>query len=169
MADITLPRWIITQMCMPHGHRTATKPVIAVSMGQRNQSHNRFEESYSPGVYQPEVINGVFEHWEYRFWCMVTWPPSTQILAECRACGHLGEQDKAVRQGHMSQGGCAKKLCDAFDLLLRDKLCVICDVRTTRTKWGVPICSSGCMQAWCEQESQPKALLNALQLVGGQY
>lgn len=167
MADITLPRWIITNRCMPAGRRTAPKPVLVVPVAQHEIS-GFSKGSYfdRPGAYQPQVIKDVFEHWEYRFWCMCTWPPAIQILAECRVCGHLGEQDPMIRQGHFKQSGCAKRLCAAYSLLLKDMKCVICDKKALRAKWGVPLCSSACTQAFCEQESQPNALKAALELVG---
>lgn len=168
MAELTLPRWIITNICMPHGYRTAPKPVLIVPPQERDLGYSTRYYSEKTKGYDPPVLKDIFEHWEYRFWCMAVWPPSTQILTECRCCGHLGEQDKTIRQQHFKQSGCSKRLCNAYSLLLRDMACVICDKKAHNAKWGVPLCSSACTQAWCESESQPKALLEALKLTEDQ-
>ncbi len=163
MAELTLPRYIITQRCMSAGHRTAKKPVLIVPYIMKSIL------SYgSSNVYEPLECKGVFEKWEYRFWAMACTGELTRasLIAECRGCGSIGSGDSSSRQLHFAHGGCAKRLCAAYKLLLRDRMCVICNVKTSHTKWGVPICGSTCEQAWCEVETCPSALRLALQLVG---
>lgn len=168
MAEITLPRWILTNMCMPGGRRTAPKPVLVVN---GREEYKRDRHSASGSKYMPKEEKGVFEGWEYRFWAAVSVSTrsSASFLTECRGCGNVGGNTIEVRRLHWQHGGCAKKLCAAYKLLLKDKLCVICDCKTSRERWGVPLCGSACEQAWCETESQPKALLAALLLVGDNY
>lgn len=163
MANIELPRWIITNRCMSAGYRTAKKPVLIVSIVP-----GRFTYSPNSSVYEPIELKGVFEKWEYRFWAMACTGELTRtsLVAECRGCGTIGSGESASRQLHFAHGGCAKRLCAAYKLLLRDKICVICNAKTGHTKWGVPMCGSACEQAWCEVETCPKALHEALQLVG---
>ncbi len=163
---LDFPRWIITNRCMSAGHRTAKKPVLIVP-----RSSFSFNERVFGGhsdAYEPAELKGVFEKWEYRFWAMAHSGELTRasLIAECRGCGNIGSGDSASRQLHFAKGGCAKRLCAAYKLLLRDKVCVICNAKTSQTKWGVPMCSSACQQAWCEIETQPSALTNALALVG---
>ena len=159
MAEITVPRWLIANKCMPGGRRTAPKPVLVIETPAR--LGKRF------GAYEAPVIAGQFEHWEYRFWAMGVIGNTGVALTECRCCGHVGKRDMKIRRLHLSQGGCATKLCEAYKLLLRDRKCVVCDQKTLFKKWGVPICSSSCEQAWCEVEAHPSALQAALQLVKG--
>lgn len=169
MAEITLPRYILTTMNMPGGRRTAKKPVFKAPAPPMSWwDRHKMQE---PKGYQPEELKGVFEGWEYRFWSMNTWlSPSAKygkgIITECRGCGTVGSTEQKIRQMHFNQGGCAKRLCAAYKLLLRDKLCLVCNTKTTQQKWGVPLCGSACQQAWCETETQPKALIDALLLVG---
>lgn len=170
MADIQVPRWLITQMCMPCGRRTAKKPVLVIP----------HSGGYAPGVYlsglhvmhplkpneyAPQTFHGVFDGWEYRFWSLLSFDHGT-ITAECRACGNIVGNSQEARKLHSATGGCFKKLVAAFQLLRKDKRCVICDARTSKEKWGVPLCSTACTQAWCETETTPAALLFALQLIG---
>lgn len=172
MADITLPRWIITQRTMPYGVRLPKRPalIVASSYPPGDNSwligEDRLPMLPPKGSYIPLEIKGVFEKWEYRFWAMVP-VGNDRILAECRACGHNENAIKTtVRQQHFQMGGCTKKLCAAYNLLLRDSKCLICDKWTTQRKWGIPLCSSACMEAWCTSEPTPKALAEALKLVG---
>lgn len=158
MAEIRLPRWIITNKCLPAGHRTAKKPVLVVPV----------EAWAHRNPYVPQGLPEVFEPWEYRFWAMALLDNApAAALIECRACGSLQGHTRQARVFHHAQGKCTSKLCEAYKLLLKDERCLICDAKTGQTKYGVPLCSSACVQAWCEAEPQPKALMNALLLVGG--
>jgi hypothetical protein len=170
MAEITLPRWIITQKCMPSGRRFTKKPPFPYEPPVLPQWKNHFfggVESTQRGsettFFIPGEIRGVFEGTEYRYWCADTSNPAC-LVAECRCCGSVFGNENA-RVLHISQMGCSKHLVAAYKLLLRDKVCLICNNKTTREKWGVPLCSSGCQQAWCEEEAQPAALKQALSLV----
>ncbi len=87
------------------------------------------------------------------------------VIAECRGCMSVFS-DTIARKLHLGQMGCAKRLTAAYKLLLKDKMCVICNMRSYKEKWGVPLCSSICEQAWREVESQPDPLKAALLLVG---
>jgi hypothetical protein len=169
MAELTLPRWIITNKTMPGGWRTAPKPVLVAPIehppdeylsGSGFRILTRREKGY-----EPATQIGVFENWEYRFWAADLYTGGS-VATECRSCGHEKGRTRAARKTHHAMGGCAKRLVAAYDLLLRDKKCVICDSVTGQKHWGVPLCCSACQQAWCEVEAQPKALTAALQLVG---
>jgi hypothetical protein len=163
-----IPRWIITQKTMPFGCRQDKKPVLVVVV-EDSWSHAKSYGSWlhrDKDAYQPLEIPGLFKNWEYRFWAMVPTGPG-KILAECRCCGNMAVTcDTPTRQLHFAKGGCTKRLCAAYDLLLKDSKCLICDHWTSSKKFGVPICGSACLQAFCESEPQPKALAEALALVG---
>lgn len=107
-----------------------------------------------------------FKKWEYRFWVADIDAKGRLAAAECRCCNAQFHQMEG-RQQHLSKNGCSVKLVEAFKLLLMDKKCVICNKWTQGQVWGVPICSSGCEEAWCTAEAQPDALTAALQLVAG--
>ena len=157
VATITLPRWVVRQMCMPAGRRNTKKPQVEAATYRGFGVH--LGKTYSP----PDE-HGVFENWEYRFFARASIGEKSHIT-ECRSCGAITPESRNARQEHHKHGGCAKKLTEAYKLLLRDCRCVICDLRTTKTKWGVPMCSSGCEQAWCETEASPNCLVGALMLV----
>ena len=166
MAEVIVPRYFLTQL-MPHGLRTGKKPVWVIPVEEKHYTYrNRAEESaraFAVSMFIPFDKPHVFQAWEYRFWgmAMIDNAPYT----ECRCCGAMGGPSPATRKRHHEQGGCTTRLIDAFTLLLKDKLCVICDCKTARKKWGVPLCSNACEQAWCESEICPVALSFALKLV----
>jgi hypothetical protein len=115
--------------------------------------------------FNPPEIAKLFEGWEYRFWAADLDNPQA-VIVECRCCKALFSNDQdAARKKHLSELGCSKRLTAAYKLLLRDMVCVICNHKTTREKWGVPLCGSGCMEAWCTCEGQPDALKEALKMV----
>lgn len=165
MANIRVPRWILAQMCLPAGRRTGKKPVFKAPCICTSSSSHWSTPKKKEG-YASTDIPGVFENWEYRFWAMTSWPLNTNVFAECRCCSHTEGEDITLRRLHFKQGKCTRKLIAAYKLLQKDSLCVICDHRTNHEKWGVPLCSSSCEQAFCETEAQPKALTAALLLVG---
>ena len=166
MAEIILPRRIIANKCMPGGWRGLKKPKFIIPGGYSPGHISRFGPAcHDEKRFQPVVIPGVLDNWEYRFWAIVVF--NNRVVAECRCCGAEGGADTKERQEHFERGGCSRKLCRAYLLLIKDKVCVICDkVRMDKRKWGVPLCSPECEQAWCENEAQPKCLTAALMLVG---
>jgi len=163
MAEILVPQYITTQMCMPYGTRQSKKPMLPVE-SNLVACYVRTKYGVIKGGYTPKEVPGVFENWEYRFW-MCEFNTKNTPIPECRACGAIGPLSAAGRKSHFV-GGCAKKLCKAYELLKKDARCVICDIKTSRTNWGVPLCEGMCTQKWCESDCQPKSLLNALQLIG---
>jgi hypothetical protein len=155
VAEIIVPQWVTTQMLMPAGRRYGKRPVFVEPQLPIRSFASRSEHLL------PE--EGPFKLWEYRFWAMTTW--MVGYVAECRACGVVESRDTVARSAHLSSEGCAKKLCAAYKLLLRDNMCVICNTLTRGQRWGVPICGDACELRWKEQEAQPLSLMHALALV----
>lgn len=102
-----------------------------------------------------------FQNWEYRFWAAEIQDEKLNV-AECRVC-QVCFPDNDARKLHIGKMGCSKVLCAAYGLLLKDRLCVICNHWTKYEKWGVPICSAACIEAWCTSESQPASLKGAIE------
>jgi hypothetical protein len=104
-----------------------------------------------------------FANWEYRFWAveLMNWTPQ---CAECRNCRKVFG-NMTTRRKHPAEHDCFRTLIGAYELLLRDKKCVICDKYTSAKAWGVPLCSTTvCMNTWMHLDAQPNALLQALSL-----
>ena len=160
MAEVSVPRYLIAQKCLWGGWRQPPKPEIP--------KPPKPTYSAKPSVKITEVaslmLNG-FALWEYRFWAAALSLDERSVTAECRGCQAVFSNEKA-RKAHIGDVGCAKRLTEAFKLLLKDKMCVICNMRSYQEKWGVPLCSPACVEAWCKVESQPDALKLALGLVG---
>lgn len=110
------------------------------------------------------VLKG-FDLWEYRFWAAQQSEDNRTVIAECRGCMSVFS-DPIARKEHLGRMGCSKRLCAAYKLLLKDNMCVICNMRSYQEKWGVPLCSKACVEAWCKVETQPEPLLAALMLAG---
>lgn len=166
MANIEVPRWLIGQICMPGGVRMSKKPVLVIRHTPNvfGTGHRALHIMHPGTEFVPQTFQGVFDGWEYRFWSLTAW--ETTLVAECRACNNIVGSSQEARKLHSALGGCFKKLVASYQLLRKDKRCVICDSRTAKEKWGVPLCSSACTQAWCETETQPNALVAALALIG---
>lgn len=150
-----LPRWLVYKKCLPGGRRLAKKPV--------------FEPPRSVFERRPLITDAVknlamWDNWEYRFWAADV-NEGNCVVSECRACGSMfgGQEGRAI---HLAKMGCAKKLVAAFKLLLKDRRCVICNEKTSKDKWGVPLCSDICANTWMHEESQPPPLQAALELIG---
>jgi hypothetical protein len=104
-----------------------------------------------------------FDNSEYRFWGVdvVNNVPSVVV---CRYCAS-SSFSKAFRDAHNEDTGCFGKLVGAYNLLRKDMVCVICNMRTKNTEWGVPLCKDGdCIDKWCHEDFTPEALEAALQL-----
>ena len=84
-----------------------------------------------------------------------------------RRGGHRRAHTAArLRARHRRADGCAKRILTAYGLLLRDKLCIVCDTHTSHTEWGAPMCMGGtCKDIYMHEESQTGALEKALVLV----
>src|ERR1700676_3153551 len=148
---------------MAHGRRFPKKPVLPNTWPKREQGivvHDARKE------YIPKEIDELFKGWEYRFWAADISVNTRSVIAECRCCGNIGGADINARHLHLNQGGCSRRLCAAYKLLLRDMVCIICNTKTHLQKWGVPICGNSCQEVWCVSDSQPPALKRALELVG---
>jgi hypothetical protein len=157
VCQVVLPRYMIRQKCLWGGWRQATKPVLLVPVSKPQA--NIIDTVKACGL----VLPG-FMHWEYRFWAATLSEDKLSTIGECRACGAVLSSEKG-RRLHGADMGCSGKLTDAYKLLLKDSICVICNMRSYKTKWGVPICSEACNTAWCGVESQPQALTLALALI----
>jgi len=171
MGEVIVPRWVISQCFMPGGRRTSKKPQLKVEAYKGYVPTGDYGPNLhimhplKPSDYVPQTFTGVFDGWEYRFWSLASYAHGI-IVAECRSCGNIVGWSQEARKIHAATGGCFKRLVAAYQLLRKDKRCVVCDARTVKEKWGVPMCSTACTQAWCETETTPNALVAALNLIG---
>lgn len=168
-----IDRWFILSKARQGGIRHGALPKfvppiveapVRVGMGfQPSLPLVRYVPTGSTLTYKPPLTKE-FENWEYRFWVADIDASGRLASAECRCCNSLFHIMEG-RRLHGANNGCFVKLTSAFKLLLRDKKCVICNQSTIKQTWGVPLCGSGCMEAWCSIEGQPDSLTAALQLV----
>ena len=172
-----LPRYLIHKLAIPTGLRLDKRVRLVPSYVGTTFHTNFGRRDYFPQVetttgdlWTPQIKHNEelqFDTSEYRFWCVEIRDQDSGIpsTAVCRACEQIHFR-KTVRQKHQETVGCTKRLIKAYELLLRDKRCVICDAHTQNRKWGVPLCNTrACTQKWCQVEPQPIALYNALELV----
>ena len=167
--DQFVPRWMISKMIHRGGQRLPKKVSFAqpvIPFVQRDWK--RYISGGTTMMSRQKLVmddkNFAFDNWEYRFWCVETTDIGPQ-LATCRMCGSSFFA-KEARRSHLNADGCAKRILTAYGLLLRDKLCIVCDTHTSHTEWGAPMCMGGtCKDIYMHEESQTGALEKALVLV----
>jgi hypothetical protein len=105
---------------------------------------------------------------DYRYWFGSK--STYSMFAMCRCCR---EQywTTGTRKGHLHDrvANCNKYITHAIKLLRLDHKCAICDVKTGKQKWGVPLCSVECMKKWMYDGYEAKsveALALALERAG---
>lgn len=186
MAEIRIPRWLITKITLSGGCRLDKRPKLVAPPVV--SPYDRYRAYWPGGVtagkatpmveasvkgFKP-ITSGVtadvgFENWEYRFWAVDLNIGQTAIMAQtCRGCSAVYYTKKG-RQTHMNAIKCTVKLTQAYLLLQRDKKCVICNKQTRRQVWGVPLCDGACQKVWCEEIEKPESLEAALQLVEANF
>lgn len=96
---------------------------------------------------------------EYRFW------RSAGQDGMCRNCLAI-VKGATERKEHQRKFSCTTTLLEAYELLLRDKKCVICDSDSSQTKWGIPLCKPMCVARWqFEAGAGAPPLRQALELI----
>lgn len=149
-----LPSWIVGSKTIYH---TSTRPSKRVRPDwikehYRTMSHQpRTRVITGPQQRLPGIIitstklvparTGPLHLNEYRFW------RAFEGRGRCRQCLKLFDTQKE-RIAHQKAEGCTRILVDAYDLLLRDMKCVVCDNKTDKSKWGVPLCNNVCLYRW---------------------
>lgn len=156
-----LPRWLVLKKA-------------GYGAGQRLQKWRKFEKPAPPPstarwllgpahyqARQAELQAKIENHDKYRFFAIYVDPTTNSgEYSVCRACGHVCYTEDE-RRAHLRLQGCAKTLVKAYEYLLRDMKCVICDCKTSQKKWGVPL-HFGCERNWQEDSPTPSGLELAL-------
>jgi hypothetical protein len=173
-----VPRWMLRKICEHNGVRLPKRklwepPVVPHERvgPPTNLVRLRHDRTvHTPIERQAQVLADKqfdFENWEYRFYCVEV-QDRAPCLATCRRCSSSFFARKA-RRAHIGENGCSKAVLRAYELLLRDKKCVICDTRTEHCEWGVPLCCTNkCKDAFMHEEIQSEALEAALLVVENQ-
>jgi hypothetical protein len=159
------PRWLIYKISYPAGHRQTklVKPVW--------DNYARGTSECLPFVpMRPNSNKLDFDNAEFRFWAIEKDIDGSALASICRSCGSIlgtnGPVTKITRANHLELHRCAINLVDAYKLLHRDMKCVVCDIKVTKMKWGVPLChSASCLNTFMFEEPQSDALAGALMLV----
>ena len=111
----------------------------------------------------PKKLDEV-KHGDYRYWAGYHPQEHNPAYATCRSCGQVC-LNKEDRQKHSRDEGCGRLLTDAYKLLLRDRICVICDLPTQVQHFGLRLCCKDCVHEWCFKQRCPKSLMHAIQIV----
>jgi hypothetical protein len=167
-----VPRYLIRKICEKNGVRLFKRPLFVAPHENIVRSKGtgivKYSENIETTIERCKVVLNdprlLFSNWEYRFWC-VECNDAGPLLVTCRTC-NASYFHKEGRKTHLNENGCATKLLKAFSLLKRDKLCIVCDTKTTNEEWGVPMCDTNvCKDIFCHEESQSTGLENALIMV----
>lgn len=164
-----LPQWLVNVRTT---HHTSTRQPKRVRPDWIKQQYRHFPERRNlhgaRAPMQQYVTNstklkpsqtGPLNLNEYRFW------RSSDGIGRCRHCWHAYRTPED-RKAHQKEFGCTRVLTEAYKLLLRDEICVVCDTKTDKTLWGVPLCSNTCVFRW---QFEAGAGTYAVQLAIGLY
>jgi len=136
-----LPNWVIATLIRPHGLRLPPRDPHWEPPKTRKKSllGKYYEKRDKDAV---TVRDGNLENAEYEFYAGVDFQSAPS--SHCRCCHHMvfGAEE---RKRHKDKD-CHATLKAAYKLLCIDMACVMCDARTLRKKWGVPLCSNECIQ-----------------------
>jgi hypothetical protein len=87
----------------------------------------------------------------------------------CRACGK-NVYTPAARAAHMEETKHTQLLVYAFGKLRKDEACVVCDAKTCKSSWGVPLCQkTQCLNEWKYGTKWQDAVTQAVRLVRKEY
>lgn len=170
MGELTqIPEWLLAKKHFSGGIRSPKR-------GRWYDSENRtvFNRKTGTGFggYQPNLALNTFgisgelnplTQGDFRYWNGLTLA-TNRSYAACRNCGEIHHSHK-TRKEHLKQEGCGSKLTNAYRLLAKDDRCVICNDKTRKKNWGIPLCSKDCEHEWAYVTRRPDALVAALDLV----
>lgn len=175
MSIITIPRWFIRHQAIRTGMRLPVRPKFVSPVTDRKQW------GFIPTVIPPNsgpisdvdirrpidaVTGDKFDPADFRFWGVYLNIYNVVQKCTCRNCGGV-VISQHLRRHHSEVLECYDKLVKAYNLLELDSKCVICNVKTSSRKWGVPLCSKKCVNDWCFHTIRPESVSAALELVIG--
>jgi len=163
MATIpNIPDWFIAKAVRPGGVRLPKRKKYEEPpqprygfLGRMRQENSIIGSGPTPG----EKLS----YGDLRYWVGYDSPLANPAYAACRACGEVHTTAKE-RKEHSRKWGCGRLLTEAFKLLLRDRICVVCNEPTRKQTWGMPICSEECKKEWSYVTRCPDSLHQAIEL-----
>lgn len=182
MTKLVIPRWFIRHQCVRTGTRLpkwkAFEPPIAnygFHAGRNATMHSILHPQNIPPnsgpVYDVDIKRPIdtvsgdkFDPADFQFYAVGMNVYNVAQKCTCRSCGGV-IISAHLRRKHSEVLGCYDKLIKAYKLLDLDQKCVICDTRTIGRRWGVPLCSKGCVKEWCFHIVRPASVSAALDLV----
>ena len=162
----SVPIWVLRMATMRGGRRLPHVEHLERPQPQQT-GFNYLPAHYSgnttqttPIHHEPWTDGDNLAHHQYRWWVGSQWKQSQS--STCRACHHTFYSERDREQHHKTTK-CRSKLTHVYSTLLRDKNCVVCDKRTGRATWGVPLCSKTCQEYW--KLNEPLSLIHELKVV----
>src|SRR5271155_418370 len=107
MAELRVPRYLITQKGYTGGWRPAKKPKLPVVY---KSTFTPVSGMFSPKLELPDLEK--FDAWEYRFWAAEAPAEGGEPISECRCCKSIFASVKN-RRAHGGPTGCFHKLTKA--------------------------------------------------------
>lgn len=146
---LKVPNALIRRLCYPTSYRLPKMEHMQYPPKPADTVKKPYVPSHVPTrLTQPTVQpsstldyeKGNLKNDEYRFF--VGYPSTASTHSTCRWCQGRFETETA-RKAH-KKAECKRKLTDLYAVLLKDSNCVMCDNRTPREYWGIPLCSATC-------------------------
>jgi hypothetical protein len=160
---MTVPLWVLRQTILPYGARLRKKPPKWEE--SKMKTFPLYQRSRTSWRDSGETFCKSSVNWnDARYWVGVRIGPTTDCgWSKCRRCDFTAKTE-VQRRTHK---GCHKPLELAYAALLKDKRCVICDVTTNHTSWGLPICIDiACVEKWKFDMTMNKNVRAALRVTG---
>ncbi len=162
-----IPNWLLMHISQPVGQRLPKLQKWHENLQHLARPHHSYDVPAAdirvpPAKHAPKssVVKG-YKHmgignWktgslsenEYPYW--IGESPSTGTWARCRWCGESQPNSTRVsREAHQSLDYCTKNLRIVYKLACSSAMCcVMCERHSLRTRWGAPLCSIECDNAF---------------------
>jgi len=143
MAELRVPIRLIWRLCYPAGHRLNPNPVLTDEQRKNPVDAIVVQARVVPSRNTSFEKGNLPEH-DYKYY-----QGSSMInsqVATCRWCQTVVYGEKA-RLEHKA-GGCLHWIDVLGEWMRTDGSCVVCETKTSFAKWGIPLCSTNCINAF---------------------
>lgn len=90
---------------------------------------------------------GNLDNWMYRFYVGTEFESGCFSICRCCRKALYSHELRLKHKGEFTPG-CTERLISAYRWLIPMGMCCVCQEKTQRQEYGVPICSDGCMSRW---------------------
>lgn len=159
-----LPDWVVAKGLWAGGVRLPERPKLDYKAPTTNFGPNLplFNPLLKGGSGTLTIDGDTLTYGDFRYWSGYN-NAASMAYSACRKCGEVCLTAEG-RKEHLKKG-CGPVLTKAFQALGRDKMCVVCDLKTPKRIWGIPVCCKDCEYEWKFTTRCPTSLHAAIGLI----